>query len=171
MAQPTRCDGRAVRPRLSRTTYRRKTNGEESCQGRKEEGREEAVVLPQDFLRGARRAPQFFLNCRSPVSLATGRRSLSCGCGSEPTKRVLQHPGRRARRQSAPDRVEEHRAIRTMKGGNSDGEEGSEGRKEKGGEEAVASRPMEKGGGSAPFFYVRRVRFLLRTAHCGLPTV
>ena len=63
MAQPTRCDGHVGRRRLSRTA-RGENNGEEGCQGRKEEGREEAVILQQAF-RGAHTEHPIFLSADS----------------------------------------------------------------------------------------------------------
>lgn len=97
-------------------------DGEESCQGREEEGREEAVVFGR--LRGARSwAPHFFCqrHCPSIVVL------------EGPTRRDRRHPGRRARRQRHRAAAAGHSRDPIREGrGDSDGEEGSKGREEEG---------------------------------------
>ncbi len=59
MAQPTNCDGSCDSPRLGHNN-RGEHNGEKGCQGRQEEGREEAVVL-QEALGVLTPSTPFFL--------------------------------------------------------------------------------------------------------------
>src|SRR5687767_7982286 len=96
MAQPTRCDGQVGRRRLSHNNLEENTNGEEGKGRFEEEGCQEAVALRTKF--GVLVEHPFFL----PTSCCFSRDALCAG--KEPAKRDCQHPGRRARRQSAPGR-------------------------------------------------------------------
>lgn len=122
MAQPTNCDGSCDSPRLGHNN-RGEHNGEKGCQGRQEEGREEAVVL-QEALGVLTASTPFFL----PDDFARGETA-----GSE--TRTSSIADRRARRQSVR-RTLDGRAIHTAKGGIPHGEEGGkEGCQEDGKEE------------------------------------
>ena len=119
MAQPTRCDGQADRRRLSQDNPRETTNGEEGCQGRKEEGREEAVVLRQ-AVRGCSVEHPFFLGPRAIPSRNTEATSCCAPDHAPPVGSVPRSenadiradvPGGRVRRMMRQD----SRASKTTK--------------------------------------------------------
>ena len=70
MAQPTSCDGPGGSSEVEPLILRRKHNGEEGCQGRKEEGREEAVVSSESFQGVLAEHPLFF--ARATRAILTG---------------------------------------------------------------------------------------------------
>ena len=143
MAQPTRCDGQVGRWRLSHNNLRRK-------QWRRRQRAAAKRRLPRSAssskcLWGCPDgAPLFFYLSKLLLSRARVHRD-------EPAKRDRQHPGRRARRQSAPDACGRNPAIQPLKGGTPHGEEGKR-RKEKGGEEEVSSLLAKRGGAIASPF-------------------
>ena len=112
MAQPTRCDGQVVCRRLSRTTQG-ENNGEEGCQGRKEKGREEAVILPKAFRGATSGHPIFF------TRFHIQRRALSLisFLKEGPRSERANTTGRRARRQSAPRLDARHSHIHASERG------------------------------------------------------
>jgi hypothetical protein len=99
MAQPTRCDGREDRWRLSHNNLRRK-------QWRRRQRAERRRLLrsgsSSNAFRGARMEHPFFSSSLPAVQVAALPKRTARS--EEPAKRDGQRPGRRARRQSAPGR-------------------------------------------------------------------
>jgi hypothetical protein len=95
MAQPTRSDDQAVRRRLSHNNLRRKQWRRRLPRAERKRPRRSGNSAALN-LRGARRAPHFFI----PISY-TSCCSLLRPAGRAHEARSLM-PGRRARRQSAP---------------------------------------------------------------------
>ena len=164
MAQPTRSDGQVVRQRLSHNNLRRKKWRRRQPRAERKRPRRSGSFSALN-LRGARRAPHFFIQGFFPHrrKLLLARRA-SCARVS-PRSEVAATPGRRARRQSALAAGRPRNPP--VKGGILNGEEG-EGRKEEGGEEKVSSLLGEKGDASAsPFFvFVYRYRKVVPSQIC-----
>ena len=91
MAQPTRCDGRVGRRRLSHNNLRRS-----KWRRRLRRRRPRRSGSLRTEFGGCSGEHPFFLVAALP--------SRAARVGSWPAKRGRQHPGRRARRQSAPGR-------------------------------------------------------------------
>ena len=100
MAQPTSCDSQEDCRRLSHNNLRRKQwRRRQRAAGRRRLPRS---ASSSNAFRGARMAHPFFLSSfQACPSCCFQRRTAR---PEKPTKRDRQHPGRRARRQSAPDR-------------------------------------------------------------------
>src|SRR4026209_1059964 len=154
MAQPTRSDDQVVRRRLSHNNLRRKKWRRRQPRAERKRPRRSGSFSALN-LRGARRAPHFFIPGFSHRRKLLLTRHESRARVS-PRSEVAATPGRRARRQSALAAGRPRNPP--VKGGILNGEEG-EGRKEEGGEEEVSSLLGEKGDASAsPFLCTATAR-------------
>jgi hypothetical protein len=162
MAQPTSCDGPSGSSEVESLILEERTNGEEGCQGRKEEGRKEAVILRKPFKGCSMEHPIFFiahklLRLRNRI----GRDALPTG--GSPRSEVVE-TGPTCQAAECAGYCDVTLAIRPPgEGGDHDGEESSQGRQEEGREEAITplAYPPE-GGRPVPFDWFPFTQFSAR---------